>query len=1171
MPAESIATGDLVFNIVANNLTAAGVSSARATMTIGATAIANATNSRLMTISNTVKGVEESFRRLGNTLVGAGGALTGTFTLPLLLGIKSLTTAGTEFETELYRVASLFTDAQHPVETLTKDLKDFAQATAIKSQFTGAEVLQTMYIMGQAGYMLKDVYSATNPILELATAQQYDLAQTFAIVNSVLKSYNLTSEDSEKIVNMLAAAATQFNLSMDDLQNGLKYILPTAKSLDMELSEMLVILGALTDRGFKGQQAGRILRDSFSDLIAPVGKSSTILEKYNLTLYTNQEAINGAARAYNAARQQLEYMERGTLGSKTELAELSAEIDKNNILISQAKTSGQINEIEKLTAANTTLKNTYSLLSGQQRINSAQIAEYRQYVDDLGVEMDKVTVEGLVPFHKVIEEIAESGMTAGEIYDVFGKQSGGAIIALTDIYRNNTDYFNQMMDIVETKLAAQEQAAVQMESTAFQSKKLQEALSQLRYEGYEALAPVIREINDWVLLNHESLKMFMRMLIEGMLPSLRKFLGMIQGVIDWFKNLGEGTQRAIIGITTISAVFLAAIGPILLYVGALAWGIASLIGLGRRGFDTALIMYNLAKAINTVGVMNLLTNSTIGKLVQGLLTSSGVIAANAAVATTSAGEVTIAYTTATGAMTQSAYAANLAAQGYATTGTAAVGAAGGVSTLGSSIMTILPYLALVAAALYVFYYAWKNNWFGLRDFTDTIIKDIKNIIANSNLEKDFENINKDVANQVSGLFMMIEGIVEADGGKITGGIGKMIGSWLRKIVDSAMLFYDAGKMLWDFFMMGITRQKTPEDITRGMTEMFAERMAREEKQVSEYTKQFIEGFTRGDYTVTALGELKKTNQKIEEERERSFKANATLLKKQYDQNMTYYEMVDGGIRFNTNYNPFAGIKSPAALEDVNSTINSMDNSTVNLNKTLEDGTITLDDLMEAYKLIPNGITDSFETNSTEIQDIMANALGDIDYASFGEDAGKEFLNAYEESAKINIDNLYELAGMSSLGQALGQSGVAGTAPTYYTSREAELSGLNRVGYNLYDRNTINKAVGEEKIYDGEIRNLIDIMSGYTPAGTYAPQMTIGAALPTVETMATTGAGYLTEAMAPSAAPTITNITNNNVFNINTNVYPKEEMNASEINKLGNEITAIVEQKLGEKYQSDEVI
>lgn len=99
--------GDVVFRFTVVNATGPGLASVQNSVNSAATNVASTVGSRFNTINDSVKGVEESFRRLGNTLVGAGSALTGTFTLPLILGLKSLTTAGTEFETQLYRVTSL--------------------------------------------------------------------------------------------------------------------------------------------------------------------------------------------------------------------------------------------------------------------------------------------------------------------------------------------------------------------------------------------------------------------------------------------------------------------------------------------------------------------------------------------------------------------------------------------------------------------------------------------------------------------------------------------------------------------------------------------------------------------------------------------------------------------------------------------------------------------------------------------------------------------------------------------------------------------------------------------------------------------------------------------------------------------------------------------------------
>lgn len=103
------------------------------------------------------------------------------------------------------------------------------------------------------------------------------------------------------------------------------------------------------------------------------------------------------------------------------------------------------------------------------------------------------------------------------------------------------------------------------------------------------------------------------------------------------------------------------------------------------------------------------------------------------------------------------------------------------------------------------------------------------------------------------------------------------------------------------------------------------------------------------------------------------------------------------------------------------------------------------------------------------------------------------------------------------------------------------------------------------------------MATVPPKGYYASSIqptelsTTGQLVPTAA--ATAGSSYLESALATSpavaAAAGVMNV--QNYFNITTNVYPKQAMDAAEINALGDQITTIVEEKLGEKYSSDEVV
>lgn len=1157
---------DIIFTVT--NATGPGLASVQNSVNTAATNVSNTVGSRFQTINDAVKGVEESFRRLGNTLVGAGGALTGTFTLPLVLGLKNLTTAGTEFETELYRVVSLFADAQHPVEMLTRDFQEFAQSMAIKSKFSGTEVLQTMYLMGQAGYDVEQIYASLGAVLELATAQNYDLSKTFGVVNTVLKSYNIDAADATEVTNMLAAAASAFNLSMDDYVNGLKYVLPTAKSLNMDLSEMLVMMGALTDRGFKGQQAGRILRDSFSDLIAPVDSTRAILEKYNLELYTNQDAINGAARAYNAAANKLDMMERGTLGSKDELAALQAQIGQNNALMERANLSGNIKDAKDLALANQQLKETYAYLNGTEKINNAAIAQQRQVVEDLGAELDSITVEGLIPYHEMIKQIAESGMSASEIYTMFGKQSGGAIIALTDIYKNNQDYFESMMTEVETKLAAQEQAAVQMQSTAFQVKQLQEAMNQLRIEGYMALAPVIKELNKWLLDNMDTLKELVRMVIEGLLPPLQRFLGLAQGMIDWFDGLSTGTKKMIIGLTMGAAVLLAVLGPILLYTGAIAWATASVLKLGR-GFAT--VMYDgylFVKAVSAVGVSSALSATSVG----GLGTAIGV----------------------TGTEAGLSVAPSIAAsQGYTIVGVGAAEATPLVAGLGTTIMTIIPWLAVLGIAAYILYAAYKTNFNGMKDAVhvtgEAMQGDIDNVIRPA-----LKRLKAEVGQMGEGGSEILKGLVDVDPYQITYGVAKLLGAIGGAFRDLDIVMRGIGHGI----VMGIVAGMTGGDAGAAF-EKEMENVISISKIGEAAVKGWVEGQTGGAKTYdTALRQVVMTQREMDAihashaDYVESINATANATSKSTNKEKSYGMEIANSTSLLDNFNTTVN-NGAAAKMTFNNTPLQMATSAGNFSvvgiipvKTAEKagnkaGEAAKEGTVDAYEDVTDKIAAALENKDfTALNELISGDNADIlkDGAyQLGLDVGDELgdgVNTSYLEALIQLANAQQDFGA---GLTLPTYDTTGVAKKLYTWKEAYIGGLQEINGQLYTMQQINTAAASAKSYD-DYPSLNELMKTQTPVGMYAAraaeQKVTAAPNLDAASLAKAGSDYLTSAVATpaSAAAAAAGQTNiQNYFAITTNVYPKQEMDAAEISAIGDKITSIVEEKLGEKHSANEVV
>ena len=121
-------------------------------------------------------------------------------------------------------------------------------------------------------------------MLELAGATASDLSFTAETVTSTLSQFNLDAANSGRVSNVFAAAISKSQATMNKLADSMRYVGPVAAGFGKSMEETTAALMALYNAGFKGEQAGTILRKAFSDLANPVGAAKEIIEQYGLSL-----------------------------------------------------------------------------------------------------------------------------------------------------------------------------------------------------------------------------------------------------------------------------------------------------------------------------------------------------------------------------------------------------------------------------------------------------------------------------------------------------------------------------------------------------------------------------------------------------------------------------------------------------------------------------------------------------------------------------------------------------------------------------------------------------------------------------------------------------------------------------------------------------------------------
>jgi TP901 family phage tail tape measure protein len=242
--------------------------------------------------------------RMGNSMILTGAAATGlSHYLTRMFGDALPDIMA--YEKEQAKLVSLLDEARGGAaayqNTMTSVWNE-AKALSEKSVFNATEITKGMYTMGQAGYQLQEIYTAIPHFMKLAQAQGAELTTTIEDVVGVMKAYNIDMNEAWRVTNLFAAAATMSRVSMEDFHFGIKYITPVFSELGYSIEQAVSAFTMLTDLGYKGENAGRMLRDAFSDLMNPTAEAMEVISRHNIALYTNQSEMDSLTSTYNQAK-----------------------------------------------------------------------------------------------------------------------------------------------------------------------------------------------------------------------------------------------------------------------------------------------------------------------------------------------------------------------------------------------------------------------------------------------------------------------------------------------------------------------------------------------------------------------------------------------------------------------------------------------------------------------------------------------------------------------------------------------------------------------------------------------------------------------------------------------------------------------------------------------------
>ena len=202
----------------------------------------------------------------------------------LAAGIGASIKVGSQFESQMSTVEAISGASASEMERLS----DAALELGSTTKFTASEVGSAMEYMGMAGWKAEDMLAGIDGVINLAAASGEDLATVSDILTDDLTAFGLSAEDATRMVDVMAAAATNANTNVSMMGETFKYAAPIANTLGFSLEEVAVATGLMANSGIKASQAGTSLRAWMSNMAAPTKQTAEALDELGLSI-TNEE------------------------------------------------------------------------------------------------------------------------------------------------------------------------------------------------------------------------------------------------------------------------------------------------------------------------------------------------------------------------------------------------------------------------------------------------------------------------------------------------------------------------------------------------------------------------------------------------------------------------------------------------------------------------------------------------------------------------------------------------------------------------------------------------------------------------------------------------------------------------------------------------------------------
>lgn len=199
-------------------------------------------------------------------LKGTLANLASTAVTAAVGGIRDAASAvveiGSVFETSMSKVSALSGATGDDLAALEAKARELGSTTT----FSASQAADALGYMALAGWDTQAMLAGVGPVLSLAQAGELDLAAASDLVTDYLSAFNMTAEDTGRMVDVLAYAQANANTTVDGLGQAFKNCAANCNAAGMDVETTSAAIAMMANQGLKGSEAGTALNAVMRDM-----------------------------------------------------------------------------------------------------------------------------------------------------------------------------------------------------------------------------------------------------------------------------------------------------------------------------------------------------------------------------------------------------------------------------------------------------------------------------------------------------------------------------------------------------------------------------------------------------------------------------------------------------------------------------------------------------------------------------------------------------------------------------------------------------------------------------------------------------------------------------------------------------------------------------------------